>query len=78
MAVVKPLKYFIFLKSRLDIQVISLSWIISVSFTVFVRTLDYSLEKPLVINIIGWFFAVFELFLSFIVIFCFASMLGVV
>ncbi|XP_078384598.1 5-hydroxytryptamine receptor 7-like [Oculina patagonica] len=78
-AIVKPLKYLTFMKYRRVIQIISLSWTISVSFTLFVRSLMYSYETSLVMQyIIDWFYTVLELFTCAVVIFCFASMLIVV
>ena len=77
-AVVKPLKYLTFMKRRRVIQMISLSWSISVTFSVFVRSLRLNSEIPLVRNIVGWSYVFFELFLCAIVIFCFSSMLVVV
>ncbi|XP_078384798.1 5-hydroxytryptamine receptor 7-like [Oculina patagonica] len=78
-AIVKPLKYLTFMKRRRVIQTISLSWTISVSFTLFVRSLIYSYETSLVMQyVIDWFYTVLELFTCAIVIFCFASMLIVV
>ncbi|XP_078384601.1 histamine H2 receptor-like [Oculina patagonica] len=78
MAVVKPLKYLTFTKRRRVIQMISLSWTISFTIDVILRSLWYSSKTSLVINIYGWFYLVFELLLSVIVIFCFSSMLIVV
>ena len=78
MAIVKPLKYLTFMKRRRVTQMISLSWGISVTFAVFVRTLKHSLKTPFIECIIGWFYSVFELLLCVIVIFCFASMLNIV
>ena len=77
-AVVKPLKYLTFMKRRRVIQMISLSWSISVTLTVIIRSLRFSSETPLVRNIFGWSYVFFELFLCAIVIFCFSSMLVVV
>ena len=78
MAIVKPLQYLTFMKRRRVIQVISFSWTISVSFTVFVRTLRYSFKTQLFYNIVGWSYVLFELSLCAIVIFCFTSMLVIV
>ncbi len=79
-AIVKPLKYLTLMKRRRVVQMISLSWTISVTFIVSVRSLKDSskIPKPHIINIIGWFYVVFELLLSAILMFCFASMLRVV
>ncbi|XP_078384799.1 trace amine-associated receptor 5-like [Oculina patagonica] len=78
MAVVKPLKYLTFMKRRRVIQMVSFSWATSITFTVFVKSLEYSSEKFPIINIVNWFYVVFELFLCFIVTSCFASMLIIV
>ena len=78
MAVVKPLHYLKFMKRRLVIQMISFSWAIAVTFTLFLRTLRYSAKTPFVSKIVGWFYVVFELLLCVVVIFCFASMFKVV
>lgn len=78
-AVARPLKYLTHMKRRRVIQMISLSWAIPVGFNVLVvssRPLWF--KMPVIINIVGWFYTVFELLLSGIVIFCFASMLRVV
>ena len=77
-AVVKPLKYLTFMKRRRVIQMISLSWSISVTLTVFVRSLRSISETLLIRNIFGWSYVFFELFVCAIVIFCFTSMLVVV
>ncbi|XP_078342806.1 histamine H2 receptor-like [Oculina patagonica] len=80
MAVVKPLKYLTFMKRRRVVQMISLSWTISATFIVSVRSLKDSskIPKPHIINIIGWCYVVFELLLCAILMFCFTSMLIVV
>ena len=65
MAIVKPLKYLTFMKRRRVVQMISLSWTISVSFTVFVGTLYYSLKTPVVFNIIGLVLCSFWVSLKF-------------
>ena len=64
------------MKSRRVIQMISLWWIIPVAFSVLV-VLPYglNLHTPVIDNIVGWLYTVFELLLCAIVIFCFASML---
>ncbi|XP_078354388.1 adenosine receptor A2b-like [Oculina patagonica] len=77
-AIVKPLKYLTFMKRRRVVQMISLSWAISVTFTVLVRSPRYISETSLVRNIVGWIYTVLELFSFVIVIFCFTSMLSVV
>ena len=79
MAVAKPLTYLTFMKSRRVIQMISLSWIIPVTFSVLVILPDrLNIHTPVVDNIVSWLYTVFELLLCAIVIFCFASMLCVV
>ncbi|XP_078342980.1 octopamine receptor beta-2R-like [Oculina patagonica] len=77
-AVVKPLRYLIFMKRRRVIQMISLSWAIPVAFVVFVSSLWLSIKIPLIFHIIGWLCMLLELPLCVILIFFFASMLHVI
>ncbi|XP_078364866.1 histamine H2 receptor-like [Oculina patagonica] len=77
-AVVKPLKYLTFMKRRRVIQMIFISWAISITFTVLVRSPRYILETSRVPYIVGWIYTVLELFSFVIVIFSFTSMLSVV
>ncbi|XP_078384591.1 octopamine receptor beta-2R-like [Oculina patagonica] len=79
MAVAKPLTYLTFMKRRRVIQMISLSWVIPVVFSVLVTSrVWFNLHTPVIDNIVGWLYTVFELLLCAIVIFCFASMVHVV
>ena len=79
-AIVKPLTYLTFMKRRRVIQMVSLSWAIPIAFSSFVMLFRgfYSLNVPVVVNILSWFYIFFELILCGIVIFCFISMLRVV
>ena len=77
-AVAKPLTYLTFMKSRRVLQMISLSWTFSVTFTVTVSLLRYNSKTAVVRTIWNWFYVVFELSLCGIVIFCFTFMLSVV
>ena len=77
MAVVRPLTYLTFMKRRRVIQLISLSWIIPVTFVGFVSSLWLSFKKPIINTISGWVCMVFEVMSFVVIIFCFASMLFV-
>ena len=77
-AVARPLRYLTFMKRRLVIQMIFISWAIPLTFSAFVSPLRFSLKTPLNITIIAWFCLVLEVLLCGIVIFCFACMLRVV
>ncbi|XP_078342266.1 melanopsin-like [Oculina patagonica] len=78
MAVVKPLQYLTFMKRRRVIEMITLSWVIPVTFVVSVSSLWFSLKKPIINTISGWVCMFFELLSFVVIIFCFASMLFVV
>ena len=79
MAVVKPLKYLAFMKHRRVMQMISLSWAIPVVFVTVECSLLLSFKIPAIINVFIWLvMTCFVLAPSFMLIFCFASMLCVV
>jgi len=78
MAVVKPLKYLTFMKRRRVIEIIFLSWAIPISFITVESCLLLSLKIPVMSDIFVWLVMIFYEFLpSFMLIFCFASMLSV-
>ena len=78
MAVVKPLKYLIFMKRRRVMEIISLSWAIPVGFITIESCLLLSIQIPVISYIFVWLVMIFYEFLpSFMLIFCFASMLSV-
>ena len=78
MAVVKPLKYLIFMKRRRVIEIIFLSWAIPVGFITIEACLFRTLKTPVISDIFVWLVMIFYEFLpSFMLIFCFASMLSV-
>jgi len=78
-AVVKPLKYLSFMKRHRVVQMISLSWTISVVI-IFLYALNFLFYKEIIFDhIVVWIVVIFLQFLPcFILIFCFASMLCVV
>ncbi len=79
MAVVKPLKYITFMKRGRVIQMISFSWAIPVVFVTFEASLLLSFKIPVIINVFLWLVMIFFVVVpSFMLIFCFASMLHVV
>ena len=78
MAVVKPLKYLIFMKRRRVIEIIFLAWAIPVGFITIESCLLLSLKIPVISDIFVWLVMIFYEFLPcFMLIFCFASMLSV-
>ena len=78
-AVVKPLKYLIFMKRGRVVQMICLSWTISV-VVIFSHALNLLFYKKTIFDhIVVWMVVIFlQLLPCFILIFCFASMLYVV
>ena len=78
-AVVKPLKYFTFMKRHRVIQMVSLSWTISVAHRA-VYALDTLIFKTTFLyHVVGYLAVVcFELLPCAMLIFCFVSMLHVV
>ena len=77
-AVVKPFKYWTFMKRRRVIQMMFTSWAVPITLDVFVSLLWFNSKTPLSITIIAWFCVVLEMLLCGIVIVCFISMLCVV
>ena len=79
MAVVKPLKYLLFMKRRRVIQMISLSWTIPVAFIAVKSSLLLSVKSSVIISTLMWLsMTFFQFFPSFMLISCFVSMLLVV
>lgn len=78
MAVVKPLEYLTFMKRRRVNEFIFLSWAIPVGFITVESCLILILKIPVISVIFVWLVMIFFEFLpSFMLIFCFASMLSV-
>ena len=78
MAVVKPLKYLIFMKRRRVIEIIFLAWAIAVGFITVESCLLFTLKTPVIGVIFVWLVMIlYEFFPCFMLIFCFASMLSV-
>ena len=78
MAIVKSLKYLTFMTRRQVIEFIFLSWAIPVAFITVESCLLLSFEIPVISVIFVWLVMIFyELLPSFMLIFCFASMLSV-
>ena len=77
-AVVRPLKYLTFMKRRLVIQMVSLSWAISLSHRIVFSLNYFILKKPHFWDLFFWVTMIlFELLLCFILIASFAFMLQV-
>lgn len=78
MAIVKPLKYLIFMKRRRVIEIIFLAWAIPVGFITVESCLLFTLKTPVIGDIFVWLVMIFyEFSPCFMLIFCFASMLSV-
>ena len=79
-AIVKPLKYLTLMKRRRVIQMISLSWTISV-FIVLVNAFNFLIPKNTILfdAIVIWIIVIFlQLLPCCVLVFCFGSMLYVV
>ena len=77
-AVVKPFKYFTFMKRHRVIQMVFLSWAIPLVHRIFVSLNFYILQRPHFWDIFSWVTVIiFELFPCFILIASFAFMLQV-
>ena len=78
-AVVRPLKYLTFMTRRRVIQMISLSWAITILFILLESSLWFTLKAPRVFAIFIWLVIIFfELLPCLMLVVCFASMLRVV
>ena len=78
-AVVKPLKYLIFMKRRHVIQMVSFSWVMPIVIETFFALQWFIFKMPILFRILVCLLAIcFEFLPSVLLIFCFVSMLHVV
>ena len=78
-AVVKPLKYLIFMKGRHVIQMVSLSWVMPIVIKTFFALQWFIFKMPILFRILVCLLTIcLEFMPSVLLIFCFVSMLHVV